>query len=754
MAEQKWIENEESLQQSMDDLKVQYQECTTLTVKVLRGRQITVGWLHDFFDTPDPQVYLACESAIGRKKFKTKIAKNTHDPEWNESFTFVLSHENTNPTVKVDVYEEDKFKYDPHLGGEILETNNLEIDKPKLITINLQKKGQIDVELLKRHRTAPDFRLSLGLSEGEKQFRLKRKQKTFEALKNFLGENGPNSLQEAPTIALAITGGGYRAVATSCGAMEALAENGVVDTLTYIAGLSGSSWYIATSYLRQSMANLQSFIEHHDWLRKQMEKSLTTCLWNISFHKRYREYRDFKRKHNQLTTFVDFYGLALGETFLGIENTNVTLSSLKNYVESADVPFPILTCAHVREYLPMSEFWDEVEMTPYEVSLPSYGINIPTEKFNSSWGNGILQQDLPEPPLHYMMGASGSAFAILLSKVDDKTETHENLQEYVDSIKESHHKKKTDATKAEQSQADSSSEDDDDEDQAPPTEKKGSKNFSTADDDWIEKVKLKAESDNQADLAQQEDTIGRGFLLDRTAKVKNCATSYMGLQKFRFNTESVSQGTEAAVRIHRKISTKKRNIMLCDSALGCNLPSIHLVRPQRTVDVLIVVDCSNYVSEQSVMLELFASVQSQVYDHGIKFPRISIEKIAEDPFREFYLFEDTEDPESPIVLWFTLADKKFKEQEIPHRRPGYPTPDAVDSGKEKFTDFSIFPESSDYGTLRLSFSSLNFDRLRELMRFNIVSNMHILKEKIGHRVEQMREREAKGLGASMKRSRQ
>nr|XP_039274774.1 cytosolic phospholipase A2-like [Styela clava] len=755
MASEKWIEEEEILQRKMSELKVQYQRCTTLTITVVRGRKISAGWLHDLFDTPDAQVYLTCETAIGRKSFKTKIAKNTRNPEWNETFTFILSEDYANSKVKVDVYEEDKFKHDPHLGDEVFKVEELELGKSTLKTIDLGKNGQVDIELLKQYRTSPDFRLSLGLSDGERKFRMKRKQKTMEALQKFLGEEGPESLSESPTIALAITGGGYRAVATSCGAMEALAENGLVDSLMYVAGLSGSSWYIATTYLHKAMANRQSLIEHHDWLRKQMERSLANCLFDLSFYKRYMEYRDLKKEHNQPTTFVDFYGLALGETFLGCENTKVTLSSLRSYVDSASVPFPILTCAHVREYLPMSEFWDEVEMTPYEVSLPSYGINIPTEQFNSSWGNGILQKELPEPPLHYLMGASGSAFAILLSKVDDKSETSEVLQTYVDSVEETHHKKKDGADKV--AQSDSSSEDDEaEETQNSVSRGKETKNFSSPDDDWIEQVKLKAEARANGEKEQEQDTIGRAFLLERTAKVKNCATSYMGLEKFRFNTDPVSQETEASVRIRRKISTKKRNIMLCDSALGCNLPSVHVVRPQREVDVLIVVDCSNYSSEKSLILELFATVQSQIYDHGIKFPRISIEKIAEDPFREFYLFEDTEDPDCPMVLWFTMADKKFKEQKNPHRRTGYPTPDDVDSGKVKFTDFSIFPESSDFGTLRLSFSPLNFDRLRELMRFNIVNNMDIVREKIGSKVKQMKERKEQrsGLGSSSKRAKQ
>lgn len=69
--------------------------------------------------------------------------------------------------------------------------------------------------------------------------------------------------------------------------------------------------------------------------------------------------------------------------------------------------------------------------------------------------------------------------------------------------------------------------------------------------------------------------------------------------------------------------------------------------------------------------QLFATVQSQVHDHGIKFPKISIDKVLEDPFREFYLFEDVDDPDCPIVLWFTLANKKFRELKVQHNMRQY-----------------------------------------------------------------------------------
>ena len=83
-------------------------------------------------------------------------------------------------------------------------------------------------------------------------------------------------------------------------------------------------------------------------------------------------------------------------------------------------------------------FADEVEMTPIEVSFPAYGINVPTDMFNSRWSNGILQQDLPEPPLHFLMGTSGSAFAIMLSEVFHQSETGAQIRDFIQQQCNSH----------------------------------------------------------------------------------------------------------------------------------------------------------------------------------------------------------------------------------------------------------------------------------------------------------------------------
>ena len=45
-----------------------------------------------------------------------------------------------------------------------------------------------------------------------------------------------------PRVAIMGSGGGFRAVTAFFGVLKALSETGIIDTSTYVAGLSGSTW--------------------------------------------------------------------------------------------------------------------------------------------------------------------------------------------------------------------------------------------------------------------------------------------------------------------------------------------------------------------------------------------------------------------------------------------------------------------------------------------------------------------------------
>lgn len=59
-------------------------------------------------------------------------------------------------------------------------------------------------------------------------------------------------------------------------------------------------------------------------------------------------------------------------------------------------------------------------------------------------------------------------------------------------------------------------------------------------------------------------------------------------------------------------------------------------------------------------------------DHNMNFPEIDVEKLKQDPIQEYYIFEDVDKPDCPIVIWFNLCNKRFKHLLNANRSRRYP----------------------------------------------------------------------------------
>ena len=125
----------------------------------------------------------------------------------------------------------------------------------------------------------PSLRFGLDLCLDEKQFLSERKCRISDGITALLGaDRGPKNANEVvtvtslnfyyrkiyekccnvklllissliffhsfqcPRICLMTSGGGFRAMIAYCGAYKAMHDSGIMDTVTYISALSGSSW--------------------------------------------------------------------------------------------------------------------------------------------------------------------------------------------------------------------------------------------------------------------------------------------------------------------------------------------------------------------------------------------------------------------------------------------------------------------------------------------------------------------------------
>uniref|UniRef100_A0A3Q4AV70 PLA2c domain-containing protein n=1 Tax=Mola mola TaxID=94237 RepID=A0A3Q4AV70_MOLML len=84
-----------------------------------------------------------------------------------------------------------------------------------------------------------------SLCPGELKYVCKRKDKVKKSLKR-LGDCAPPD--RVPHIALLGSGGGERAAVSLVGSLYQMAEEGLLDTLFYIGGISGSTWAMSSLY--------------------------------------------------------------------------------------------------------------------------------------------------------------------------------------------------------------------------------------------------------------------------------------------------------------------------------------------------------------------------------------------------------------------------------------------------------------------------------------------------------------------------
>ena len=93
------------------------------------------------------------------------------------------------------------------------------------------------------------------------------------------------------------------------------------------------------------------------------------------------------------------------------------LSDQADKIKDGSVPFPMYTCLHVKSNVSAKVFQEWYEFTPYEVSIPKYGVNFKTSDFASKFFMGEKIKSFPEVRLHFLYGIWGSAFTIQFKRL-------------------------------------------------------------------------------------------------------------------------------------------------------------------------------------------------------------------------------------------------------------------------------------------------------------------------------------------------
>ncbi|OPJ82972.1 cytosolic phospholipase A2 epsilon [Patagioenas fasciata monilis] len=245
-----------------------------------------------------------------------------------------------------------------------------------------------------------DVRLGFDLCAQEQDFICKRKKVVAAALKDILQLEEDLQEDEVPVVAIMTTGGGTRALTAMYAHLLSVQELNVLDCVSYITGLSGTTW---------TMSNLY---EDPDWSQKDLKETLKDVRKHVLKNKflscfapdrlKYylKELCQREQEGHQIC-FTDLWGLII-ENMLHEKEDFHKLTDQQQALNQGQNPLPIYLSLNVKDKISDQDFREWVEFTPYEVGFPKYGAFIRAEDFGSEFFMGCLMKKIPESRICFL----------------------------------------------------------------------------------------------------------------------------------------------------------------------------------------------------------------------------------------------------------------------------------------------------------------------------------------------------------------
>lgn len=256
-----------------------------------------------------------------------------------------------------------------------------------------------------------------SLSMEEKEAQQKRAKKCKAGLLKYIPElenilQGENEL--FPNVALCLSGGSYRSLVASLGALQSIRDTGLLDCITYMSCLSGTIWSVGMWYsfpnqdLDQLVKDLPTMIgtTAHSHLQSR-------DVWEV-----YQNLQKQKKLGNlPKSRLSDLYAICITKQLLSGIGENCYSYPISNLgkiekLRNGDLPIPIFTSVFQE---PHNYEW--LEISPFETGSDYLSSFIPTEGFGSSFVAGELSFRHPEVTLGQLFGLSSAVFCLTVHRL-------------------------------------------------------------------------------------------------------------------------------------------------------------------------------------------------------------------------------------------------------------------------------------------------------------------------------------------------
>ncbi|XP_068424046.1 cytosolic phospholipase A2 zeta-like [Clinocottus analis] len=651
----------------------------TLSVTVLRAENIIS---FDYVSESDCYVILTLPTATA-KTYRTTTVWNKNDPEWNETFTFRVPTHVKN-VLHIKLYDEDPLARDDLFGELLFDVTGLTIGKKetKVFTVNPEEtytnlnpltaeqagkvsvcidQDTVDFDLETQEGEGFAIRLDFDIPTQEKEFLKKRSVVVSQALQKLF--DNPTDPKKVPKVAVVASGGGSRAMTGLLGSLRGLKDIGVLDAVTYITGVSGSTWTMSTMYQEDNWSHQD--IDTVISAKKEMMTKSILSVFSPEKVQYYREQMAEKDQEGYTVSLIDMLGLIFEQLVFGKKVTS-TLSEQQRAVNEGQNPLPIYTAVNMKDKGQSDAEW--CEFTPYEVGIQKYGAFVRTEDFGSRFFLGNFVKKLPEVRLPYLIGIWSSAISVSMTELLMHATGRKNI--------------------------------------------------------WSNLPKPEVN-----DIVDTEPSTLDTLFINPTTTITSLVTTFSNMRP----TVSEMYNFMRGLFMHRdynqqsnfvawkethpdafpnQLTPSDSTLRLIDSGHAINIGCVPVLRPERDVDLIISL---SYSWEPERILRVLEKTAAYCKDHDIPFPNADFASLEKEPQKEFYIFEDKENPKAPIVVHFPLVNVTYKQ----FKQPGVKR----ETKKEfKAGEVDVCSNNSPYVTKKLTYTEKDYDALVDLTTYNILNN--------------------------------
>uniref|UniRef100_A0A8C5ITI0 Phospholipase A2 n=1 Tax=Junco hyemalis TaxID=40217 RepID=A0A8C5ITI0_JUNHY len=611
--------------------------------------------------------------------FHTKTIKNCRNPVWNETFYFRIQRKVKN-VLEITVSDDDII-HDDDRAIVLFDVAKIPLGERVFTAFPLTPEVRVLSGICQEDL---DVRLGFDLCAQEQDFIRKRKKVVAAALKDILHLEEDLQDDEVPVVAIMTTGGGTRALTAMYAHLLSVQEMNVLDCVSYITGLSGTTWTMSNLYEDPNWSQKDLKETLNDARKHVLKNKFVTCFAPDRLKYYLEELCQRKQEGHQLC-FTDLWGLII-EIMLHDKEDCHKLTDQQQALNQGQNPLPIYLSLNVKDKISDQDFREWVEFTPYEVGFPKYGAFIPAENFGSEFFMGRLMKKVPESRICFLEGIWSSVFSLNLMdawyiSVNSEDFWHKWTRDKITDI--------------------------DDEALFPTRPNELDTRVVCPPDSFSEifrDVAMLRPAASEIHNFLKGLQINNNYLESEFSKWKDC--------------ELDSQPNH--------LTTATDYLILIDTAFAFATSYPPLMRPERKVDVILHFNYSSG-SQTGPLKDASKYFEKQ----GIPFPT----KVPDDQetphLKECYIVGDKESPETPIVIFFPLVNDTFREYKAPGVKR---SPSEMAEGEVDVTN-----ACGPYYINNLSYSEKNFDKLVNLSYYNVQNNKDLILQALRTAVERKKQ---------------